>query len=144
MVPKHNYVIDAPPPLALWIWKMPRAAMGRPRPRATLSGLGRPMASLGIFHIHRASGGGASISHSEGEIPNDYQTQYERCMWMNPQKDSDRLVRHLRHRRLRLLHPGGPQGLRHQGRDSIDRNSACSSIKLQVPEKNLFSQLEGD
>ena len=41
---------------------MPRAAMGRPWPRATLSGLGRPMASLGIFHIHRASGGGASIS----------------------------------------------------------------------------------
>ena len=28
----HLWEIDAPPPEALWIWKTPRAAMGRPRP----------------------------------------------------------------------------------------------------------------
>ena len=54
--------IDAPPPEALWIWKMPRDAMGRPRPESVARGRGRPMAARGIFHIHKAEGGGASIT----------------------------------------------------------------------------------
>ena len=54
--------IDAPPLGALWIWKMPRDAMGRPRLKSVARGRGRPMAALGVFHIHKAEGGGASIT----------------------------------------------------------------------------------
>ena len=70
-VPKHYHVMlscytpDAPLPSALWIFKMLQAAMWRPQPQATLISLGRSMTSLGIIHIHRASGGGTSISHKQ-------------------------------------------------------------------------------
>ena len=43
----NNYVMDAPLPLARWLWKMPRDTMGCPQSWATLFGLKNPI-SIGL------------------------------------------------------------------------------------------------
>ena len=47
----YLWEIDAPPPEALWIWKMLRDAMGRPRPESVARGRGKNFLKLFFLHF---------------------------------------------------------------------------------------------